>query len=171
MAATIVTTKINQIIESGVTLDEITEALGNAWYGDETYFEVRNNTAYYAVQRMAAEAASKQAVEAAPAAPTATPAPTACTRTRPAATAPQAATARQIASCHPWVEPRSASPPVIIGRMECSITTRRTRTYCEQEQTMSIVGFTKGAGPWRVSPEVRWESWQGRVVRWHRRRH
>ena len=97
MAATIVTTKINQIIESGVTLDEITEALGNAWYGDETYFEVRNHTAYYAVQRMAAEAASKQAVEAAPAAPTATPAPTACTRTRPAATAPQAATARQIA--------------------------------------------------------------------------
>ena len=97
MAATIVTTKINQIIESGVTLDEITEALGNAWYGDETYFEVRNNTAYYAVQRMAAEAASKQTVEAAPAAPTATPAPTACTRTRPAATAPQAATARQIA--------------------------------------------------------------------------
>ena len=91
MAATIVTTKINQIIESSVTLDEITEALGNAWYGDETYFEVRNNTAYYAVQRMAAEAASKQAVEAAPAAPTA------CTRTRPAATAPQAATARQIA--------------------------------------------------------------------------
>lgn len=85
MAATIVTTKINQIIESGVTLDEITEALGNAWYGDETYFEVRNNTAYYAVQRMAAEAASKQAVEAAPAATTATPAPTACTRTRPAA--------------------------------------------------------------------------------------
>jgi hypothetical protein len=39
----------------------------------------------------------------------------------------------------------------------------------QPEQTMHISpSLKRGAGPWRVSPKTRWESWQGRR-RCHRR--